>query len=309
MTAVIPTQQYGNLQPSFDVEAGSHEAAVELGLQRMKFIWDRIGEKSLDIDRTRKQAPAGEILSCWASGTQVYFDPIEHVYRDAHGQRWLGGSTFAGKYASEFASNAISKRMADKHGVDAKAIQAMWALNADASSTFGTSVHAALQLRGEYAELSRAVKDGELDSALTTNPVLRPIVEAFFEGRENEVAKYECFLADPVRKHCGLIDRLVIEEDGSVWVEDYKTNANVEKKETILKPFKDIVPGTALGRYWLQLSFYARILQAHGKVVNGLRVHHWTADEDGKYHWVTHEHPVIDLDGAFANAQAEKGKS
>lgn len=305
MTATIPTMQYGNIQPTFDVEAPTYEQAVELGLQRMKFVWDRTGEKPLDIARGTRPAPVGEILTCWASGTQVYFDPVEHVYRDSTGYKWLGGSTFAGRYKSEFAASVISKKMADKNGVNAKEILAMWALNAEASATFGTSVHAALQLRGQFAELSRAVKDGGLDSALTTNPVLRPIVEAFFETRAAEVAMYECFVADGSRRHCGLIDRLVIEEDGSVWVEDYKTNAEILKAETIKAPFKGIVPNTALGAYWLQLSFYARILQAHGKTVNGLRIHHWTADADGTYHWVTYGHPVVDLDGAF-QAEADK---
>lgn len=295
--------QYGNLSPTFEVEGESFEAAIERGLQQMKYVWDRTGEQPIDIERGRKKVPAGEILTCWASGTQIYFDPIAHIYRDAQGNQYLGGSTFAGRYKSEFAGATISKKMADKHGVDARNILSMWALNAEASSTFGTSVHAALQLRGEYAELSRAVKDGELDSALTSNPVLRPIVESFYETREHEVAKYECFVADAKRKHCGLIDRMVIEDDG-VWVEDYKTNADILKSTTIKAPFKGIVPNNSLGAYWLQLSFYSRILIVHGKNVKGLRIHHWTADEEGAYHWVTHEHPVIDLDAAFAQQEA-----
>lgn len=179
--------------------------------------------------------------------------------------------------------------MGDKHGADPDKIQAMWKLNAEASSTFGTAVHAALQLRGEYAELSRQVKDGSVESATTSNPVLRPIVEAFFEDHDHEKAFYEAFVADPATRSCGLIDRLVVDEDG-LWVEDYKTNASVEKEETILPPFKGIIPNTSLGVYWLQLSYYAHILMAHGRRVKGLRVHHWTGTK-----WETHESPVIDL--------------
>lgn len=292
IAGTIPTMQYGNIQPEWDVEGATFDEAVALGLQQLKYVWDRVGEKPLDINRGRPKEVVGEILTCWASGTRVYFDPVEHVYRDAKGAQWLGGSTFAKRYKSEFAGNVISKKMADKHKVNGADILAMWALNADASATFGTAVHAALQLRGEYAELSRAVKGGELDSALTSNPVLRPIVEKFFEGREDEAAKYEAFVADPKRKHCGLIDRLVLEGDG-LWVEDYKTNADVHKAQTILEPFKGVVPNTELGGYWLQLSFYARILISHGKVVKGLRIHHWTGAE-----WVTYEHEVVDLSPA-----------
>lgn len=299
--------QYANLQPSFEVEAETFEEAMEIALHRIKSVWDRTANKPLeirrDVPRDADADPAGKILRCVVSGTEVLFDPIEHVYQGPDGHRWLGGSTFASRFKSEFPGDIISSKMAAKYKVDADEVLAMWALNAEASSTFGTSLHAALQLRGEYANLSRAVKDGELDSALTTNPVLRPIVEAFFEGRENEEAKYEAFVADAARRHCGLIDRLVIEEDG-YYVEDFKSNATLDKAETILEPFKGIVPNTALGSYWLQLSFYSRILTTHGKTVKGLRVHHWDGSQ-----WLTHEHPVIDLDGTFAAKAAETQES
>lgn len=294
MAAVIPTQQYGNLQPSFDVEANTHDEAVAIGLRQIKEIWDRTATKPLEV-RELDNLPRlrGEPLRCWASGTRVYFDPETHTYDSGDGKRWLSGSTFADQYRPEFQSEIIAGKMAAKYDVDASRILEMWSLNAHASSTFGTSVHAALQLRGEFEELSRAVKEGALDSALTKNPVLRPIVEAFYEGREGEVAKYEVFVADPVRRHCGLIDRLVIEPDG-VYVEDYKTNTDLDKATTIQAPFRDAVDNTKLGGYWLQLSFYARIIQSHGKPVKGLRIHHLNGGL-----WDTYEHEVVSLEPAL----------
>lgn len=296
MTATIPTQQYGNIQPTFEVEAETHEEAMNLALARIKEVWDRAsGKGPLNINRNLPDIPAGEILRCQVSGTEVYFDPIEHVYRGADGRRWLGGSTFAGRYESDFPGELIAEKMGTKHGVDPRKILAMWELNANASSTLGTAVHAALQLYGEYRELSEKTKDGSDESALTSNPVLRPIVEAFYKDRQHEKARYEAFVADPVRRHCGLIDRLLIEDDG-LTIEDFKTNADVQKKKTVLEPFKGIVPNTSLGIYWLQLSFYARILISHGRTVKGLRVHHWVDD-----HWETHEHPVVDLTPAMTS--------
>ncbi|WPH57742.1 hypothetical protein [Mycobacterium phage WXIN] len=290
--------QYGNIQPSFDVEAATHEEAMELGLQRLKVLWDRTATKPLEIERQGPApvaTPQGVLKRCRVSGTEVIFDPVAHTYHDHQGNRYMGGSTFAAKYKSKFAADTISGKMAEKAAVDAQQILDMWALNAEASATFGTSVHAALQLYGEYVELSRAIKGGSDESALTSNPVLRPIVEKFFtEERKREKAFYEEFVADAKLRHCGLIDRLVAEDDG-LWVEDFKTNASVEKSETILKPFKGVVPNTALGAYWLQLSFYARILAAAGRTVKGLRVHHYTGGD-----WVTHEHEVVDLSEALS---------
>lgn len=299
MGATIPVAQYANVQPKIVGQGETPDEAREDAIRQLKVIWDSLGERPLEINRHASGTPAGILLKCWASGFGVYFDPVEHVYRGPDGVKWLGGSTFAGRYQSEFDSALVSKKVADKHQVDAQEVRDMWALNAEASATVGTAVHAALQLRGEYAELSKATKDGTLEAALSKNPILRPIVEKFFEGREREVARYECFVADAARNHCGLIDRLLIEEDG-VWVEDFKTNTDIMKSETIKVPFKGLVPNTKLGGYWLQLSFYARILIVHGVTVKGLRVHHWTGTD-----WETHEHDVIDIDGII-KAHEEK---
>lgn len=300
LSATIPTQQYGNIQPTFEVEADTHEEAMEIALRQIKDVWDRTAPKPLTVRNLDKypRPLLGEELRCWASGTRVTFDAASHTYSTADGKRWLSGSTFAGRYKGEFNAPVVARVMADKHGVEAAEIIAMWELNRDASSTVGTAVHAALQLRGQYSELSRAVKDGSLESALTKNPILLPIVEAFFVTREHEDARYEAFVADPVRAHCGLIDRLVIEPDGLI-VEDYKTNGDLTKAEKITAPFKGVVPNTKLGAYWLQLSFYGRILRSHGKTVKGLRIHHWTNSQ-----WETHEHELIDLDAALKAVEA-----
>jgi hypothetical protein len=296
LTATIPTQQYGNIQPTFEVEADTHAEAMDKALQQIKDVWDRTAKEPLTIRSLDKYPPVliGRELRCWASGTRVTFDPVEHSYQTQDGKSWLSGSTFASRYKSEFNAPLISGKMAAKHDVDAADIMSMWELNRDASSMVGSAVHAALQLRGQYAELSKTVKDGSLESALTKNTILLPLVEAFFETRDHEEAYYEVFVADPVRAHCGFIDRLVKEPDGTLVVEDFKTNTDLAKSETIQTPFKGVVENTKMGAYWLQLSFYARILEAHGHPVRLLRIHHWTNGE-----WVTHEREPIDLDAAF----------
>lgn len=294
--AVIPTQQFGNLQPEFEVTGATYAEMVDLALSRIKEIWDRTAEEPLTIDRGTAPVMSAhvQVLRCAVSGTELLFDPILHTYHDRDGNKYLGGSTFASRYKTPFASEIIAKKMALKNEVAAEDILAMWALNANASSTFGTSVHVALQLYGEYLELSKKVKNGSDESALTSNPVLRPIVKEFFtEERRQEKAFYEILVANPAERASGLIDRLVAEEDG-VFIEDFKTNSDVSKAETVLPPFKGVVPSNSLGIYWLQLSYYARCLMAHGRVVKGLRIHHWTGTE-----WKLYEHEVVNLDAAF----------
>jgi hypothetical protein len=293
--ATLPVAQYGNLQPTIEVEADTIDEALALALGHIKTLWDRTVQKPLEIGQDT--LPTGKVLQCRVSGAEVIFDPIAHTYHDRQGNQYQGGSTFAGRFKAPFPGEIIAGKMAIKHGVEAQKILDMWALNAEASSTFGTSVHAALQLYGEYLDLSRSVKDGSDESALTANPVLRPIVEAFFtEERRAEKAFYEEFVADSRTRSCGLIDRLVADDDG-LWVEDFKTNTSVDKSETILEPFKDVIPHTSLGAFLLQLSYYAKILIDHGRIVKGLRIHHFTGSE-----WITHEHPVVDLTPAFKEA-------
>nr|WP_140393841.1 PD-(D/E)XK nuclease family protein [Nitrospira cf. moscoviensis SBR1015] len=271
---------------------------MDAALRQMKDVWDRTAAKPLVVRDLDVYRPIpGEELRCWASGTRVTFDAATHTY-SGDGKQWLSGSVFADRYKGGFNTPVVAQKVADKYGVEASEVIAMWELNRDASATVGTAVHAALQLRGQYAQLSRSIKDGSLESALTKNPILLPLVEAFFATREHEDARYEVFVADPVRAHCGFIDRLVIEPDG-LYVEDYKTNADLAKSETISAPFKGVVPSTQLGSYWLQLSFYARILRAHGKTVKGLRIHHWRNNQ-----WETHEHEMVDIEGLIKGSNA-----
>jgi hypothetical protein len=284
--ATIPIAQYANLQPSFEVEGATVDDAMATALATMKRVWDSVSDKPLSIKEAQQVVAAGVELTCWASGTVVSFDPVAHVYSPG---RWLSGSAFASRFTSDFPADMIAGRMADKAGVDAADVLAMWAKNAEASSTFGTAVHAALELYGKYLSLSRIVK-GTDESAMTKNPVLKPIVEAFFEGRAGEDAHYEVFVADPVLKHCGQIDRLLVVEGRTIRVQDFKTNTDLTKSESISLPFKGVVESSKLGAYWLQLSFYARILQSHGFVVEGLDIFHW----DGSS-WVTYSHDVVDI--------------
>ena len=290
--AVIPTTQYGNLQPSFEVEGNTVDEAMGEALDIMKRVWDSVSKTPLDVKAVDAQVeyrPATtQDLTCWASGTVVQFDPVEHRYSPG---QWLSGSAFAGQYTPDFPADMIAGKMAAKTvDVEPAEIMAMWALNAEASSTFGTSVHAALELYGRYLATSQAVK-GSNESALTKNPILRPIVEAFFAGREDEEAVYEAFVADPVLKHCGQIDRLLITGPRTVRVQDFKSNSELDKKETIGKPFRGVVESTKLGGMWLQLSFYAHILIRLGYTVEGLDIFHLQGDGS----WVTHSHDVVDI--------------
>nr|DAV76436.1 MAG TPA: ATP dependent helicase [Caudoviricetes sp.] len=296
LTAVIPTAQYANLQPEIETTGKSYEEAQELALQRMTELWNRVCEPGKELHVGQKVATPTEDISyervaSGITGVEVLFDPITHSYKGLNGEDYLSGSAFASKYKSEFDAARISSAMADKYKVPAHSITSMWNLNGEVSTSLGTAVHNALELYGKYLQLSNAIK-GTDESALTKNEIIRPLVQSFFKDRENEKAGYEVFVANESHRLCGFIDRLLIvdEEKRICRVQDYKTNHSIERKETILPPFKGVVESTVLGAYWLQLSFYAYILQQAGWTVQGLDIFNWEGGE-----WKTYQHDVIDI--------------
>lgn len=298
LTGVIPTAQYANLQPEIEAQGKSYEEAQELALSRMTEIWNRVCEpgKELNVAKpvgnaTPAQTNSYDKVVCEVSGTQILFDKVAHKYIDNNGEQYLSGSIFSSRYKSKFEAETIAGAFGKKHDVSPSDVLDMWKLNGEVSTTLGTAVHNALELYGKYLQLSLKTK-GTNESALSKNELLRPVVESFFKGREEENAWYETFIADDVHKLCGSIDRLLIvdEEKKVCRVQDYKTNADINKAQTILPPFKGVVKSTSLGAYWLQLSFYAYILQQHGWTVEGLDVFNYEGGE-----WKTYSSDVVDI--------------
>lgn len=294
LTATIPVYQYANLQPTIETEAETFEQAKSEALQQMKQIWDQVAEGGKKLETGTTPQPnnaAWAVKVCDFTANEVLMDEANHTYQDTQGNKYLSGSSFAHRYEKPFDAKSIGTAYASKHGVDVKDILSMWQTNAEASTSLGTAIHAALELYGKYLQLSEKTK-GSSESALHKNPILAPIVTQFFAGREKEEAMYEAFVVDTDKHLCGFIDRLLIvdKEKKIVRVQDYKTNPDINKKKQVLAPFKDIVEGTSLGLYWLQLSFYAYILTQAGYTVEGLDIFNY----DGKK-WVTYTHDVIDI--------------
>lgn len=297
LIATIPTAQYANLQPEIETTGESYEEAQELALTRMAELWNRVCEPGKELKIAQKVASlptetnSYDRLVSKLTGVEVLFDKVAHKYLSPDGKQYLSGSVFASRYKNKFDGDAISANFAKKHDVPQKDIQDMWSLNGDVSATLGTAVHNALELYGKYLQLSLKTK-GTNESALTKNGILQPIVESFYKGREDEKAGYEVFVADETHGLCGFIDRLLIVDEAKkiCRVQDYKTNHTINKAETIKAPFKGVVPSTTLGTYWLQLSFYAYILQQHGWTVEGLDIFNWEGDE-----WKLYQSDVIDI--------------
>lgn len=281
LTGVVPVGQYANLQPTVEVEADTIEEAEEQVLPYIEGFFNKYSEK-VKIGATKKAMSQGRVLLKDLFGNEIFYDDATHEYTNSLGEVYLSGS----QYASEdpFDGEYWAQEFVQKYGLkeeDKQKILAMWEINGNASSSFGTALHAAIELYGTYKDIADVIDidlktkerkkldaKTEKNSALSKLPYLKEVVSKFFnEERSAERAQYEVLVVDHKNKRAGRIDRLITLPDGSFLIRDMKTN------HKILKPER-----TTYGK---QLSFYADIILANGGKLgeNPLVLHHWTDNE------------------------------
>lgn len=289
--ATINLGEYSDIRPEVTVELGAKdkpEDARELALSEINKVWSQTTNKQFTerVSTGPVGAVAMQKMKCYATGSEVDFEPISHKYY-YNGEVLTSGSGFASQFEHEFNKAMIIPKSAKKLGVAEEVVDEYWKSKADVSTTFGTALHQALEHYGKYYQLSLDDIDSKTGESkgLGLHPTIAPIVEAFFEGREDEVAVYEPFIADIKNMRCGQIDRLLITGDKKCRIQDFKTNGNLFKQGTpkTLKAPYAFLPNQPIGCYTLQLSFYKAILEAAGWTVEGLDVFHWDGSEWNEY--------------------------
>ena len=283
MGAVIPTTQYGNLQPKFILEGGTAQKMKEEGLRLIQEVWDEYGEKPLK--KKGEVAQDGiefEQVTSFTGETILWSDYL-HEYRSLDGTVLTSGSTYASKFEKPFDSAMLSEKSGNAWGVDKHELAALWKINGTVATDYGTAVHTALEMYHRFHALGakvQEVKGLEENYALPKNQFLKKIVLDFVElfGAD---AESEVFITDVKNKMAGQIDRLqIIDMSKKVCrLGDYKTNFEMKKSK---KEY-----------YSNQLSFYAKALQNHGWTVEGLDLFHF----DGElWHKFELEQKEINLD-------------
>lgn len=281
--ATVPVAQYANLIPEVEVEADTIEAAEAIVLPYIESFYNKYSEKS-KIGAAKNVKKEGRVLLKDYFGNEIFYDDGMHEYTNSLGEVYLSGSVYAAE--DPFDGEYWAQEFVSKYGLkeeDKQKILAMWNVNASASQSFGTSLHAAIELYGTYHNLAdiidmdlktqkRKKLDAKTDknSSLSKLPYLQDVVKKFFTPeREAEKAEYEVLVVDHKNKRAGRIDRLIITEDGKFKIRDMKTNNKILKKER--------------DTYGKQLSFYGDIIIANGGELadEKLMLHHWI-DNDWK---------------------------
>lgn len=201
----------------------------------------------------------GVLLEAFVGGSIWYNDATHSYYNDA-GEKYLSGSEYAKQFDKPFNAEMIAGVMAKKvDGVTAQQIQDVWELNAKVSRDFGTALHGAMELYEAHRDVCELL---DKQYHIHSHPVIKNAVESFYVRHKDETAKQEVLVVSQHRKWAGRIDRLLIvdEKKKICRVQDYKTNADIEKHLPI---------------YWKQLNFYGQILADAGWTVDGLDIFHY----------------------------------
>lgn len=238
---------------------------------------------------------------------------------------YLSGSAFPKKFYKDFDEEGAIQGILDKHFKTEeherakKAILAMWGLNRDASTGYGTAIHAALQNFITYRQLGDKTKKVEVlktktkvgpNKALSRNPFLKKIVEDFWSLFGSDHARLsEQFVWLHDQELAGSIDlvKVIDAEKKIIRIQDFKTDGDIHEKtyQSTDSPFYKLTQGTSpkmgkelLDLHWLQLSFYAYILKHYGYTVEGLDVYWLNPDKlcKGENAWEEFSHDVIDIE-------------
>lgn len=231
---------------------------------------------------------------------------------------FMSGSKFPEQFYQPFDREGILAAMAEKYNVDADAIEAMWNLNNEASTGYGTAIHAALENYDRNFKLgdkTKFVKEFKTkpteygpNRALSKNPFIKKIVEDFqdkFGGDYERLS--EVFIWDAGLKLCGSIDRLMVVDRKKkiVRIQDFKTDGDIHEKKYQLadSPFKDKMGNELLDYHWLQLSFYAFLLEIKGYTIDGLDIYWLNPNKlcEGENAWEEFSSKPIDIREVIIN--------
>jgi hypothetical protein len=247
----VPTQQYGFLEIN----------GTEKDLPSMEKLYNDYAEYPLSF----KKGVYKEFDTF--TGEKVLYNEETHLYTDFDGNKLISGSQFKKQFDTPFDKEKILPLMEKKYGVKASIIDAMWTANSRISTTFGNAVHYSME-----QWFNHNGNGTEKEYHLPKQIILSNVVQTF--PLKDMKVMPELMVSCIKKKMVGQIDGLVVTGEKEGYIIDYKTDTDIDKNLT---------------GHFIQLSFYARILQEHGW--NILKVEVWNFTDK----WTGYKSEVIDV--------------
>lgn len=285
--AVIPTQQYGNIQPEITLSEVDINEGTALGLNFINGLFARYSEKGGLTPREVLKATGTK--KSFNEDVEVAFEPVAHTY--FFGDKQLTGATeYIKRFYKPFDAETIAGVLEKNWGTPQQIIKDIWATNGEITSEFGSLVHKSLEFYHNYKAAGETIAKAKGESTnyiLPKHPILKSIVEDFIkiDKRKGKIIS-EALITDIAKGICGHADAIeIIDEKKKICrVGDFKVNINsqeIDKSMKVLSPFQEL-PSTKLSKYQLQMSVYGNMLQASGWTVEGLDIYVY---EDGWKHY------------------------
>lgn len=247
LEATIPTTQYGNIRPTFEVTDNEEEV-----LTKLESLWGIFGDSQL-----KRRTDYGELISTF-TGEKVFYNDDSHSYYDTNGNELVSGSQYAKQFAKPFDQDAVSKAVANKTGEPQEIVLKKWELGGGIANSYGTAVHDSVEF---------VLMGGDIEKI---PQVLRPQVQELVTAvREYDMTPVtEVVISDVANKAVGRVDCLLINDDKEFVIVDYKTNRELK--------------GNKIDVYTKQLEFYRDIMLAHGWTCKGLDILHHDGEQHNK---------------------------
>jgi len=191
---------------------------------------------------------------------KLKFDEKSHTYK-LEGNKLTSVTQYIGKMKPEFPTYQASAAKSRKTGIGAKYYRQIWKLKGAEAIALGSRVH----LYAQYGVGIEAPSDGYECS-----------VDEFFK---NEVQNKEYISELRVFRGnlAGTIDLIVINDDNTLTLYDFKTNRKTEEelRNTYGKKFKglDNIGASKMNEFFLQLNLYSWMLQDEFTIRDSYIVH------------------------------------
>ena len=279
--AVIPVQQYGNIQPEIEISSDDRgEDILASGMDVIKGFFSKYSEKGELTEKEVTSSIVAKLVkkSFNEEGVDIEFEPIGHTYQHQN-KKLVGVTDYIKKFYKSFDVDAVSSVLESKWGVPQQVIRDLWEANGKTTSDLGNLIDKTLEYYEKfksYGEIISSQQKEETNYCLPKHPVLRKIVEEFYAMVKdgNDKVLTQVMLTSVKDGICGQADRIrIIDAEKKICrIQDFKVNIEAEKidkKSKVLAPF-DTLPANKISKYQLQMSIYANLLQKSGWQVEGL---------------------------------------
>lgn len=304
-----PTVQYGNVHTVIEVEGDNWDEMRDLGLSKIAEVDAMVSPTPFTLKKAPKHTKASvtriEQITSRLTGVTLDYDPVEHIYLDVNGNKYLSGSVFPDQFYDKFDKTqaiALVQKAYPDSGITPEQLLDIWSTNGDISTNFGNAVHAALENYIKYNKVGDLIsgvdKDGKkkANKSLSKNPFFTKLVNDYVAKFGIDGVLSEEFVADD-KGHCGRIDyvKIVDKDKKIIRIGDFKTDTDLfeskyQKKDS---PFKTVIKeNTLLTYHRFQMSYYAYILEQYGYTTEGIDID-WLNPKT--LEWERHSTDVIDL--------------